>query len=73
MTLTLSIEDEDGYEIFTSGAKARNANYNLKATDLDDSVLIAGTFTFKATLSGVHGGAGDEAVKAVIYYWGIQG
>jgi hypothetical protein len=73
VTLTLSVEDEDGYEVFTSGAKAKNANYNLKATDLDDTLLIASTFTLKATLSAVHGGAGDEAVKAVIYYWGIQG
>jgi hypothetical protein len=73
VTLTLSVEDEDGYEVFTSGEKAKNANYNLKATDLDDTLLIASTFTLKATLSAVHGGAGDEAVKAVIYYWGIQG
>ena len=72
VTLALSIEDEVGYEIFTSGAKARNANYNLKATDLDQSVLIAGTFRFKATLSGDAGGEGGSA-KAVILYWGIKG
>ena len=71
-TLALSIEDEAGYEIFNSGAKAKNANYNLKATDLDQSVLIAGTFRFKATLSGDAGGAGGTA-KAVILYWGIKG
>jgi hypothetical protein len=72
VTLALSIEDEASYEIFTSGAKARNANYNLKATDLDHTVLIAGTFKFKATLSGDAGGEGGTA-KAVILYWGIKG
>ena len=72
VTLTLSVEDEDTYEVFTSGAKARNANYNLKATDLDDTLLIASTFNIKATLSGVPGGTGGAA-KAVIYYWGFQG
>jgi hypothetical protein len=72
VTLALSIEDEAGYEIFTSGAKARNTTHNLKATDLDQSVLIAGTFKFKATLSGDAGGEGGTA-KAVILYWGIKG
>jgi hypothetical protein len=72
VTFTLSVEDEDGYEVFTSGAKAKNANYNLKATDLDDSLLIASTFNLKATLSGAPGGDGGTA-KAVLYYWGIKG
>lgn len=72
VTLTLSVEDEDSYEIFTSGAKARNTNYNLKATDLDDSLLIASTFTLKAALSGPPAGDGGTA-KAIIYYWGIEG
>ena len=72
VTLTLSVEDEDGYEVFTSGAKARNANYNLKATDLDDTLLIASTFTLKATLSGDAGGDGGAA-KAVIYIGASRG
>jgi hypothetical protein len=72
VTLALSVEDESGYEIFNSGAKAKGANYNLKASDLDDSILIAGTFTFKAALSGDAGGAGGTA-KAVIFFWGIRG
>ena len=72
VTLTLSVEDEAGYEIFNSGAKAKDANHNLKASELNDSILIAGTFTFKATLSGGAGGAGETA-KAAIFYWGIKG
>jgi hypothetical protein len=72
VTLALSIEDEAGYEVFNSGAKAKDANYNLKATDLDDSILIASTFTFKGTLSGDAGGAGGTA-KAVVYFWGVKG
>jgi hypothetical protein len=72
VTLTLSVEDESGYEIFNSGAKAKGANHNLKASDLNDSILIASTFTLKATLSGDAGGEGGSA-KAVILYWGIKG
>lgn len=71
VTLTLSVEDY-GYEIFTAGAKAKNANYNLKAADLDESILITSTAKFKATLSVDAGGDGGTA-KAVIYYWGVQG
>jgi len=72
VTLTLSIEDESGYEIFNSGAKAKGANHNLKASDLNDSILIASTFTFKATLSGDAGGEGGSA-KAIILCWGMKG
>jgi len=72
ITLTLSIEDESGYEIFNSGAKAKGTNHNLKAAELNDAVLIASTFTLKATLSGDAGGEGGIA-KAVILYWGIKG
>jgi hypothetical protein len=71
VTLTLSVED-NSYEIFTAGAKAKNANYNLKAADLDESILITSTAKFKATLSGDAGGDGGIA-KAVVYYWGVQG
>jgi len=72
VTLALSVEDEGGYEIFNSGPKAKGANYNLKASDLNDSILIAGTFAFKAALSGDAGGVGGTA-KAVIFFWGIRG
>jgi hypothetical protein len=72
VTLALSVEDESGYQIFNSGAKAKSANHNLNASDLNDSILIAGTFTFKATLSGDAGGAGGTA-KAVVFFWGIRG
>lgn len=72
VTLTLSVEDEAGYEIFNSGAKTKGANHNFKASDLNDSILIASTFTLKATLSGDAGGAGGTA-KTVLHYWGIRG
>ena len=72
VTATLTLEDEDGYEIYNSGAKARNANYNLYPAIPQ---LVAGNFTFKVTLSGAHGVVGppatpDETVVAVIYYEG---
>jgi hypothetical protein len=72
-TLTLTIEDAEGYEIFNSGAQARNANYNLKATALDQSIPIPdGITTFRATLDDV---SGDTLItaRAVIFYYGQAG
>jgi len=72
---TLTLEDEDGYEIYNSGAKAENVNYNLlDARPLP--VLMAGNFTFKVTLAGVPGVEGPPVsdpvtAVAVIYYDGF--
>mgnify|MGYP001245855127 FL=1 len=73
VTATLTLEDEDGYEVYNSGAKARNDNYNLYPAAIPQ--LVAGNFTFKVTLSGAHGVVGppataDATVVAVIYYEG---
>lgn len=69
---TLTVEDEDGYEIYNSGSKAENANYNipggLRATG-SSPLLITGNSTFKVTLAGAPGNA--ITVVAVILYDGI--
>lgn len=72
VTATLTLEDEDGYEVYNSGAKAKGANYNLYP---DPPQLLAGNFTMKVTLSGAHGVIGppatpDATVIAVIHYHG---
>jgi len=69
---TLTLEDEDGYEIYNSGAKAENGNYNLVPPI---PLLVAGNFTFKVTLAGAPGVAGppvSDPVTAIaaIYYEG---
>jgi len=64
VTAALSLEDLKGYEVYNSGAKAKDQNHNI-----DREQLIDGNFTFKVTLSGTPGGAGGT-VKAVIYYYG---
>lgn len=72
VTATLTLEDEDGYEVYNSGAKNRTTNTNIYP---NPPQLLAGTFTMKVTLSGAHGGiaspASDDAtVVAVIHYKG---
>lgn len=69
---TLTIEDEDDYEIYSSGAKAENANYNLYC---DPPQIVAGNFTLKVTLAGAPGVVGPPpsdpvTAVAVIYYKG---
>lgn len=71
VTLTLSVLSGT-HEIFNSGAKAKGASYNFKATELDQSLLVVSTMKFKATLSGDAGGAGGTA-KVVILYKGQKG
>ncbi|MDI6752787.1 MAG: hypothetical protein QME78_00145 [Thermodesulfobacteriota bacterium] len=71
---TLTLEDEDDYEIYSSGARAEDANYNLIPTPIP--LLVAGNFTFKVTLAGAPGVEGPPpsdpvAAVAVIYYDGI--
>lgn len=67
VTATLTILDNDGYEIYNSTAQAENANYNLIATYVP--LLIAGRATFRCTLSGAPGNV--VAVIAVIMFDGI--
>ena len=72
VTATLTLEDEDGYEVYNSGAKNRNTNTNIYP---NPPQLLAGNFTMKVTLSGAHGGiaapaSADATVAAVILYRG---
>jgi hypothetical protein len=64
VTGTLQVLDEDGYEIFTTTAQAKNTVYN---GDPDDGVLVAGACSLKLTLSGAPGGSGGKAI--VVPWW----
>ena len=79
VTATLTLEDEDGYEVYNSGAKADATNYNI-IPPLSNGAkqIISGNFTMKVTLSGAHGVIGPPAtpdidVIAVIYLDGMTG
>lgn len=77
VTATLTLEDEDGYEVYTSGAKADDTNHNIY---LDPPQIISGNFTVKVTLSGAHGvgpapgpQTPDINIVAVIHLDGMTG
>jgi len=60
VTATVTLSDKDGYVLYTSAAKARNANYNLE-TETEwacDQLVPGSTLTVTVTLSGVAGGTG---------------
>ncbi|MEW6385893.1 MAG: hypothetical protein AB1491_00030 [Thermodesulfobacteriota bacterium] len=64
-TATLTLEDEDGYEFYNSGAKAENQNHNL-----EKELLVAGAMTAKVTLDVA--AAGDVTIPAVFWCYGRQ-
>lgn len=66
-TSTLTIEDEDSYEIYSSGAKNESTNANI--TDM--VVCLTGKNTVKITLS-VAAGTGGGTVIVVLYYFGWE-
>ncbi|MDD3493688.1 MAG: hypothetical protein PHZ19_09365 [Candidatus Thermoplasmatota archaeon] len=57
VTATVTIEDASGYEVYNSGAKTKNVNYNELA-----DIVVAGLATLKVTLSGAPGGAGGTVI-----------
>ncbi len=57
VTATLTVLDEDGYEIYNSGAKNRNANYNI-----DREQIIPANSKIKVELSGAPGGSGGDVI-----------
>ena len=71
-TSTVTIKDEDGYEIYTSGAKSENANYNI--TNM--VVQLSGINTITVTLSVDAGGPPPNdyggTVIVVIHYLGWE-
>ncbi|RLG14189.1 hypothetical protein DRN69_04490 [Candidatus Pacearchaeota archaeon] len=61
VTCTVKIKDVDDYVIYDSGAKSRNANYNLAVDQIvDDECKI------ELTLSGAPGGSGGSVV---VVFW----
>jgi len=69
VTATLTIQDEDGFELFNSGAKAKGADYLL--APVPELLLLAGKITISVTLSGVPGGDGGT-VSAVLFLKGVS-
>ena len=60
VTATIQILDDDGDELYNSGAKAKNATYPLggiAAAELGD-VPLSYNYTCVVTLSGAPGGSG---------------
>ena len=57
VTGTLTMEDVDGYEIYSSGAKDQNANYNI-----DREQLVPANSKVIFTLSGVPERSGENVV-----------
>ncbi len=63
VTATVTIDDVDSYTIYTSGANARNGNYNLdRQGEWIDLLLGQEPVTITVTLSGVPGGSGGTVV-----------
>lgn len=66
VTATVTLTDADGYTVYTSAAKARNANYNLEAdAEWFDQLVSGGTYNLVVTLSGVPGGTGGTVIAAL--------
>jgi len=63
VTGTLTIEDVDGYEIYNSGAKDQNANYNI-----DREQLVPANSKVIFTLSGAPGGSGGDVVVVFLLH-----
>lgn len=61
---TLSFEDEDGYEIWNSGAKDRNDNYNLLVFQ-----TISEDCKMRVQLSGVPGETTGKTVVVVLWIY----
>jgi len=65
VTCILSIENEDGRQIYATDPIANAAGVeNIQA--LDDYVAMAGVCTIKATLSGVPGGTGGNVGVSMV-------
>ena len=67
ITAGFDVADENGYVIYSTTGRAKNANHNI--TDM--VIPLAGANTVTATLSGNAGGAGGTVV-IVITYWGWE-
>lgn len=70
-TAQLTIEDEDGYQIFDGTAKAENANYDHEF-GVTIRRILKNKNTLKCTISGDPGASGYE-VTAVLHFYGIDG
>ena len=62
VTVTMSITDPDSLEIYNSGAKARNATYQIypQSTNMAPGLPLCGAITVTLTCSGDPGGTGGD-------------
>lgn len=63
VTITLSIEDEEGTKIWEDSARNRNADYIIGNLNIPSDIK----YTLKATLSGVPGGSGGNVTVKVFF------
>jgi len=70
-TAQLTLEDNDGYQIFDGGAKAANGVYNHEFGVTIRRILSGGNI-LKCTISG-DPGSGGYVIEAVVYFIGIDG
>jgi hypothetical protein len=70
-TAQLTLEDEDGFQMFDGTAKADNANYDHEF-GVTIRRILSGRNTLKCTISG-DPGAGGYTVTAVVYLVGRDG
>jgi len=70
-TAQLTLEDDDGFQIFDGTAKAANGNYDHEF-GVTIRRILAGRNTLKCTISGDPGASG-YVIEAVVYFIGRDG